>query len=724
MPSCNCIKWCGTNGEYIVPPVPYKSPGENVTKVKKPHPITRPPSVTQPPTITQPPTSTETQPPTSTDMPVIQTDGGATTAISKRLTIIEQRIQELIDNGNATDNNGEINERFEGSIMARRSGIRLETTDLEKELVTIDKTPEQNALLHDALRQNEFLKNILTDTTRQLIIDVLVPEDLTAEAVIIKQGQTGDYMYISESGQYEVYKDNELVKTFDVPTVFGEVAIIYDHKRQATVKALTDGKLWKISRGDYSRVMVKSAKENDYEIVNFLKTVPKIQDAPESRLKEAGGLFKLTTFVSGTNIVQQGEDGNEFFIIRAGSVKVTKDSEELASLNRGKWFGEQALLANDKKRQATVCADSPIVECLVLSSEDFLNLFGDLEGFMSEPKNKSSTISVAAKPQNIYSDVKVTDLKLVATLGVGGFGRVELAHLIKDNKVTFALKYLKRKHIVENNQIRHVLNEKIIQYRCNSEFIVQLYNTYNDEKYLYLLLEPCLGGDVLSLLQRLKFHCCKEEDAKFLAACVLEALSFLHDRKIVFRDLKPENMMLDKRGYVKLTDFGFAKKLEHGVKTYTFAGTPEYVSPEIIYQRGHDRAVDCWAFGIFIFELLVGRTPFKTSDPSYMQTYNLIVRGIHNVVFPTKIKAIATVLIRKLCVGAPTQRLGYKKNGWQEIREHKWYQGFNWDKLQSRGMTSPFARQLTNHLDTRYFDKQPRDTQIPEKDFTEELNNF
>jgi len=174
-------------------------------------------------------------------------------------------------------------------------------------------------------------------------------------------------------------------------------------------------------------------------------------------------------------------------------------------------------------------------------------------------------------------------------------------------------------------------------------------------------------------------------------------------------------MLIDAQGYVKLTDFGFAKSLRDGNKTFTFAGTPEYVAPEIVYNRGHDKAVDYWAFGIFIFELLVGKTPFRTSDVTHMKTYSLILKGIDNVVFPTKIPKNAQQIIKKLCRSLPNERLGCQKNGAQDIRNHRWFtsNSFNWEKLRSRKIKPSFIPKLDGSTDTKYFDSFGEDNEIP-----------
>lgn len=182
---------------------------------------------------------------------------------------------------------------------------------------------------------------------------------------------------------------------------------------------------------------------------------------------------------------------------------------------------------------------------------------------------------------------------------MGGFGRVELVRNTRDLR-TYALKTLKKEHIVKTKQQDHVMNERNIMMNSRSNFIVRLYKTYKDKKYLYLLLEVCLGGELWSLLrERDSFE---EYDVKFYSGCVIEAFSYLHSKGIAYRDLKPENLIIrlvsnlkkkeeglisilysinlifsSAHGYCKIVDFGFAKKVGLGKKTWTFCGTPEYV---------------------------------------------------------------------------------------------------------------------------------------------------
>lgn len=309
-----------------------------------------------------------------------------------------------------------------------------------------------------------------------------------------------------------------------------------------------------------------------------------------------------------------------------------------------------------------------------------------------------------------FSHVKLSDLQIVGTLGVGGFGRVELVEY-KGEK-TFALKYLKKIDMVQQQQQQHVFNEKTIMAKCNSKFIVKLYNTYKDTRYLYFLMEPCLGGDLWSVLQKHKYF--DEKTSVFFAGCVILAFEYLHNKNIIYRDLKPENLMLDNRGYLKLIDFGFAKYLAPGEKTWTFAGTPEYVAPEIILNKGHDRSADFWTLGIFVHELLCGVPPFRGKD--HLKTYTKILRGIESTEMPSRVTKSARDLIRKLLRQVPTDRIGNQKEGIVDIKRHALFNKFDWNKLEAKALPAPLVRSVKNITDLSNFDECPRDDDEPQEE--------
>ncbi|NXX10266.1 KGP2 kinase, partial [Podargus strigoides] len=265
-------------------------------------------------------------------------------------------------------------------------------------------------------------------------------------------------------------------------------------------------------------------------------------------------------------------------------------------------------------------------------------------------------------------------------LGTGGFGRVEL---VRCQGRLYALKRIRKDWVVRRQQQEHVRTERRVLAGTRSPFVVGFFGTFRDGQYVYLLLEFCPGGDLWTKLRQER--CFAEPVAVFCCACVVEALQFLHARGVVYRDLKPENLVLDQRGYVKLVDFGFAKELGRGEKSFSFCGTPQYLAPEMLRHEGHDFAVDFWMLGILAFELLVGRPPFHSADPQ--QIYSRILDGVFS--FPAFLGEAACSLISKLCRRRPGQRLGNTASGIRGIKKHRWFGALKWRKLSLQQLEAP-----------------------------------
>ncbi|CAH1183529.1 unnamed protein product [Phaedon cochleariae] len=578
----------------------------------------------------------------------------------------------------------------------------------EEKLPVCIKGPEDKKLIKTAIEQNEFINQIISEKVVDDVIGAMYNREVSANETIIKQGDKGSHMYISAKGKFQIIVKGEVVTEFEDVRVFGELAILYNAKRRATIKAMTAGRVWVLDSEVYQQIRIgKNIKEQE-ETMTFLSNNEILNVVGREALQIVANLLKTEFYPSGQQIVKQGDKGNTFYIIRAGTVTITKTGEGVVGIyKKGDCFGELALLEDDR-RQATVTANPPGVECLTLARKEFIDHFGDVKKFKYMPVAPKGSIRPAAVEHN---DISLNDLKIRKTLGVGGFGRVELVQHTKQENLVFALKYLKKVEVVAQGQQEHVFNEKNIQMACQSPFIVRLFRTYKDQKYIYFLMESCLGGDLWSLLQKQKIRRFEEKEARFICACVLEALDYLHVRGVVYRDLKPENLLIAANGYIKLTDFGFAKKISG--KTYTFAGTPEYVAPEIVLNKGHDKAVDYWAFGAFVFEMLSGRTPFRTDDSSHMRTYNKILGGIDAVSFPSYINYKAKHLIEKLCRPVAMERLGMQDGGVQKIKSHKWFLGFDWAKLAKCEVPSPFKPKLSGPVDTKYFDQFKKDVFEP-----------
>lgn len=581
-----------------------------------------------------------------------------------------------------------------------------------------DKDERSIELIKRAIMENEFLKNLMDDVRLNMVTEAMSPQEFSGGNLIIREGESGTHLFVSANGQFEVLKGGQVVKTFGAGVAFGELAILYRAKRFASIRCITEAQVWTLERRIFQKIMVRSGRQEQDDNIRFLSCVPFLQGIQHAELIKISECLKREFFSAGTAVVRQGDYGDKFYIIRGGTVIVTKRDEEdgekrVGSLGRGDYFGEQALLHQDR-RLATVTALAPGVECLTLDRLQFTELLGGLEGLKKNPVElRPSQQRKKSQIKSEYQHVELKDLEILGTLGVGGFGRVELVQYKPQPSTTFALKCLKKIDMVQLHQQDNAYNEKHIMMSCDNQFICKLYRTFKDSKYIYFLMEPVLGGDVWTILQK-RGHFA-ENVARFMMACVVEAFQYLHSKDIIYRDLKPENLMMDKNGYIKLVDFGFAKRVTPNNKTWTFAGTPEYVAPEIVLNKGHDRAVDCWALGVLVHELLVGRPPFRAPGGDHMKTYTLILRGIDAVTFHPRITNSAKQLIRKLCRPVPAERLGYLKNGIADIKSHKWFLGFDWDGLRETKLKPPLVQPVASNSDLNNFEKYPKDKLPPDE---------
>ena len=296
--------------------------------------------------------------------------------------------------------------------------------------------------------------------------------------------------------------------------------------------------------------------------------------------------------------------------------------------------------------------------------------------------------------------IKVKDFEKLKTVGLGSYGRVRLCRQKKTGEI-FVMKILKKNEIIKQKQVDHVYSEFNILSTLKHPFIVQLVGfNFEDPKYIYFVLEYIQGGELFTLLRTKGTF--PVPQTKFYVAHIITIFEYLHSKNIVYRDLKPENILINKNGYLKLTDFGFAKILENE-KTYTLCGTPEYLAPEIILNKGHGKAVDWWTLGILLYEMLVGIDPFSDDDP--MKTYQKILKGKIN--FPKTIDKDAKSLIKHLLTQDTSKRFGCLKNGVKDILNHRFFDGFDWKNFVYLTLTPPYIPDVKSEDDTSNFEKYP-----------------
>ncbi|KAI0455612.1 Pkinase-domain-containing protein [Xylaria acuta] len=298
----------------------------------------------------------------------------------------------------------------------------------------------------------------------------------------------------------------------------------------------------------------------------------------------------------------------------------------------------------------------------------------------------------------------LNDFDLLRTLGTGSFGRVHLVQS-KHNQRFYAVKVLKKAQVVKMKQVEHTNDERRMLGEVKHPFLITLWGTFQDARNLYMVMDFVEGGELFSLLR--KSGRFPNPVAKFYAAEVTLALEYLHSRNIIYRDLKPENLLLDRHGHLKITDFGFAKRVPD--KTWTLCGTPDYLAPEVVSNKGYNKSVDWWSLGILIYEMLCGYTPFWDSG-SPMKIYENILRG--KVKYPAYVHPDAQDLLERLITPDLTKRLGNLYGGPQDVKGHPWFSEVTWDRLSRKDIDAPYTPPVkAGSGDASQFDRYPEETE-------------
>jgi len=562
------------------------------------------------------------------------------------------------------------------------------------------KTFEERALMLHAIKSNANLQDMLTldDTRCNKMIDVAWKEHVPAGKEIIKEGDhNADYFYIVQDGLFSVHVQAKPMQVQGVRSSmqrssqrqtdtkigqfgsFGELALLYLAPRAATVTALVDSTVWVIDRVNFKQILTKPLEDKAKEYIQYLDRIESLSMLTPDQKMEVAKALRDVTFKQGADIVKQGERGETLYILYDGEVSVIKDgncvAELEASVSHAHIFGERALLGKGV-RSATVQVTSEVASLLAMdkSSVDFL--FSSLEGRPSWRRSSDA------------KKIRLEDLERLGLLGCGGFGAVELVeHRV--TKAMYALKGLSKGYVLQRGDQKTVMNEKSIQLMCDTPFIVKLFETFNSPQNLYFLLELALGGDLFGVYSKRHVLYGSRSAAQFYLAGTVFAFEHLHSKKIVHRDLKPENLLVTGLGHVKLTDMGLAKVVIG--KTYTTCGTSEYFAPEVIASVGHDCAVDWWTLGILTFELMHGKTPFSLTESSKpVEIYGRIRKGINQIEFPKRVRGSCEDFIKDLCHQDPRERLPMRLGGTSNIKEHTWFQDFDWDGMESLKVEPPY----------------------------------
>ncbi|XP_070819639.1 serine/threonine-protein kinase N2-like [Chaetodon trifascialis] len=298
--------------------------------------------------------------------------------------------------------------------------------------------------------------------------------------------------------------------------------------------------------------------------------------------------------------------------------------------------------------------------------------------------------------------MQMEDYKYISVLGRGHFGKVLLAEFKKTGKL-YAIKALKKKDIVTRDEVDSLMSEKRIFEMINASrhpFLVNLHGCFQTSDHVCFVMEYLPGGDLMIHIHNNVFS---EAQTRFYSACVLLGLEFLHLNRIIYRDLKLDNLLMDADGFVKITDFGLCKEgMGHGDRTSTFCGTPEFLAPEVLTDDNYTRAVDWWGMGVLIYEMLVGESPFPGEDEE--EVFDSIVND--DVQYPGSLPPGAVSIIQKLLKKNPLKRLGAGERDANEVKGEKFFETIDWEGLLAKKVKPPFLPSIKESMDVSNFDSE------------------
>lgn len=658
--------------------------------------------------------------------------------------------------------------------------------------------------LMNSLKDFFFLQSSADDiqTKMDLLLRGMKKEEKAADELLIIEGESGTKLFVVEMGTLVVTINGTTIREMTKGAIVGELALLYDAPRSATVQCKTRTVVWSLSREIFKKIQAVSANANQIQRARWLVAAPELAILSAIDLSRLVGTLHVNQFNTGDKLFTENELSNTIYLVESGDglVYTSKNSAGSVALvdktlgilrpregkrksvanmtagELGKYLqGYNEITNNDQPSESppsvekpthacevydgciiglgalrgkanmpdswqwkaqdavfshggaisplTLVAKNPMT-CLSFTVDVFENLFGSAEKIllpgMVTSKNGQQADEAKPVPKEIQFDS--TKFKAKYVLGSGSFGVVTLAEYKTEKSATiYALKSLSKLAVIETGQLRHVIDERKILAIMDHVFILRLYGTYQTPHQLVMVTEPLSNGDLWSII----YETPQFSDhggipwklTAYYAAALVLALDHIHAKGVVYRDLKPENIMVDHRGFLRVIDFGFAKRVpftkpdSNGQmkvynKTYTLCGTPEYLSPELIFNLGHNHGSDVWALGVIIYEMLMTVTPFAPKRPDNVTELftNIAMVKKNGLVLSSKLnqqckcqQGEASSLISSLLKADPAERIGVKEGSTKAIIEHPFFKalgdvttlGFPLDRGLEEGKLTP-----------------------------------
>lgn len=347
---------------------------------------------------------------------------------------------------------------------------------------------------------------------------------------------------------------------------------------------------------------------NRSDILELLKGVRLFKSLSSQKMNLIANKVKLENFKNGEKIIKEGEDGSKLYIIKQGKADIYVKGNYIRTLNENEYFGERTLFFKEP-RSATCVANGEVVELIALEKEDFK--------LVLENNLKEYLINRLALQDD---SVQLKDLTFIKELGQGNFGAVCMVKN-KKTKCLYAIKAVSKVQIEHEKLIENIEMERKVLLKIDHPFIVKLVKCLKNNRHLFYLMEYVRGKELWDIIREIGLL--NKMQNQFYSASIMLAIDYLHSRKIIYRDIKPENIIVCDNGYLKLIDFGTAKEIEE--RTSTILGTPHYMAPEVILGEGYTFSYDFWSCAICMYEFVGGGVPFGENADDPMQVYLAII---------------------------------------------------------------------------------------------------
>ena len=540
--------------------------------------------------------------------------------------------------------------------------------------------------IRSTLKKVELFQS-LSDQVLTKFADALTRVRFEPNDRIVQKGEVGQIFYIIEEGKVKVHDigigDSQSVdQILEAGDWFGERALLTGETRAANITAITevttlamDRETFSKNMGDLNTVLEHKAKMDSLRALPIFAN----SDLSSQEFSRLADLMQEMCYKKGKMLAEAGKPYllNVWFIRHGALLVYGGKTGKIYNLKNGDYFGDKSILGDPTHLSTHNATCESNLTTWVLSREDIESVVLDI-GRLGQ--------SAGYRKSRQVTSIKLRDLKKHRVLGKGAFGRVWLTEW-KGTGTPYALKVIHKRTLLDSHQEKGIIREKELLSLLQHPFILNLVSSFQDNDNLYLLMPLIQGGELFTVVQSRssvggKGGGLRNREAAFYAGCIIEALGHFHHRQIAYRDLKLENVMIDAEGYAKIVDLGFAKVVID--KTYTFCGTPEYLAPEIIMAKGHNHVCDYWAFGVLLYELLCGVSPFYVPHSAQMEMFKriVIVKYDWPLWFSTSYSSTtkehqagndAKDLVSKLLVRNPMERFGSHQRGYLDVRDHPWF---------------------------------------------------